>query len=247
MNRIFLVSMIIFLTASMWGTVHAQDTGSSNDWSFELSPMYLWAISIDGDQTVKGKKADLDVGWDDVFDNLNGAFIVNFQGMYQQRWGFLTDLNYVVLEMEDGKIDVDFTETIFEIAGFYRFFRGIHAVDGLAGLRYTHMDVELDFPDPLPNVDQDQDWVDPFIGARWQWHFADKWRLNLRTDLGGFGVGSDFTWNAVGLIDFQPWQHVGLFGGYRALYQDYSDGSGSKKFEYDATTHGPILGFNFKW
>ncbi len=248
MNRMVSVFLGMLLTGILWGTTYAQDARSHKDWSFELSPMYLWAVSIDGDQTVKGEKTDLDMDWwDDVFDNLNGAFIVNFQGMYQQRWGFLTDLNYIVLEFDDGDIEVDYTITIFELGGFYRFYQGEHAIDGLGGLRYTKMDVDLDFPGPLPDVDQDKDWVDPFIGARWQWHFADKWRLNLRTDVGGFAVGSDVTWNAVGLIDFQPWQYVGLFAGYRVLYQDYSDGRGSNKFAYDATTHGPILGFNFKW
>jgi len=47
----------------------------------------------------------------------------------------------------------------------------------------------------------------------------------------------------------------GLFGddnakfgaGYRALYQDYSDGSGANKFEWDVTLHGPVfaLGIEF--
>jgi hypothetical protein len=35
--------------------------------------MYLWAVSIDGDQTVKGVDVDLDVPFSDIFDNLNGA------------------------------------------------------------------------------------------------------------------------------------------------------------------------------
>ncbi len=29
--------------------------------------------------------------------------------------------------------------------------------------------------------------------------------------------------------------------GYRALYQDYSDGSGANKFEWDVTLHGPVF------
>jgi hypothetical protein len=35
--------------------------------------MYLWAVSIDGDQTVKGVDVDLDVPFSDIFDNLNGT------------------------------------------------------------------------------------------------------------------------------------------------------------------------------
>jgi hypothetical protein len=33
-----------------------------------------------------------------------------------------------------------------------------------------------------------------------------------------------------------------VFAGYRALYQDYTDSSGTDKFQWDMTLHGPILG-----
>ena len=33
-----------------------------------------------------------------------------------------------------------------------------------------------------------------------------------------------------------------MFDRYRAIYQDYKDGSGDDKFEWDVTFHGPILG-----
>ena len=33
-----------------------------------------------------------------------------------------------------------------------------------------------------------------------------------------------------------------VIAGYRALYQDFEDGSGANTFAYDVTTHGLILG-----
>jgi hypothetical protein len=35
--------------------------------------------------------------------------------------------------------------------------------------------------------------------------------------------------------------------GYRALLQDYESGSGPNKFAYNATTHGPILGLEYRF
>ncbi len=49
------------------------------------------------------------------------------------------------------------------------------------------------------------------------------------------------------MIYYQPWKHVGLFGGYRALYIDYEDGSGANLFKFDFTMHGPLLGFDIRW
>ena len=69
----------------------------------------------------------------------------------------------------------------------------------------------------------------------------------IRGDIGGFGVGSDFTWNAITFIDYRLWKHVSILGGYRALYQNYKNGSGIDEFKFDVTMHGPILALNFTW
>ena len=247
MRRIIAVGVIVLVMGLVCPMTYAEESDSNGDWDFSFAPMYLWAVSIDGDQTVKGIKVDLDVPFSDIFDNLNGALTFHFEGLHKQRWGFFSDLNYINLEMDDGPVDIDFTEILFELAGFYRITEGAHAIDGLGGLRYSSMEVDLNLPFPLPGVDQRKDWVDPYLGLRWQWKFAEKWGSRLRGDIGGFGIGSDITYNLVGLIDFKPWKHVGLFGGYRVLYQDYSTGSGKNKFAFDATMHGPALGLNITW
>ncbi|MGD8261465.1 MAG: hypothetical protein PVF14_20425 [Desulfobacterales bacterium] len=35
-----------------------------------------------------------------------------------------------------------------------------------------------------------------------------------------------------------------VLAGYRAVSQDYTDGSGRDKFQWDITMHGPILGLD---
>ena len=68
--------------------------------------------------------------------------------------------------------------------------------------------------------------------------------------MGGFGVGSDITWQALGAYNFktsflgyQFTAHVG----YRALSIDYEQGSGSRKIGFDMVTHGPVTGMTMKW
>ena len=66
-------------------------------------------------------------------------------------------------------------------------------------------------------------------------------------DIGGFGVGSDFTWSATIVIgyDFLLFEHPALvYLGYRAIGQDFTEGSGSDRFTWDVIQHGPILGFS---
>ena len=68
--------------------------------------------------------------------------------------------------------------------------------------------------------------------------------------MGGFGVGSDFAWWALGLIGYQ-WRGAGLewavLGGYKALGQDYTNGSGARRFQWDTTMHGPALGLSIRF
>ena len=45
------------------------------------------------------------------------------------------------------------------------------------------------------------DWADPFIGARLQHQLAPSQEITLRGDVGGFGAGSQFSWQAMKHID----------------------------------------------
>lgn len=90
--------------------------------------------------------------------------------------------------------------------------------------------------------DRSENWFEPFIGARAVFELDEHWVIQLRGDVGGFGVdGSDFSWQAIGVIGYQ-WRNdgwdIGLFAGYRALGQDYSNDD----FRWDMITHGPAIG-----
>ncbi len=72
----------------------------------------------------------------------------------------------------------------------------------------------------------DLEWVDPVVGARMRHVFASGSEFDLLGDVGGFGAGSEFSWQAVATYGFD----VNAFGttmrsvvGYRALYVDYNE------------------------
>jgi hypothetical protein len=94
-------------------------------------------------------------------------------------------------------------------------------------------------------------WVDPIIGLRLRHEFAPGKELVLRGDIGGFGVGSQFSWQAVGGYSwvFATTKSTTWSGmvGYRALYADYSQGSGRTLYEFDILQHGPIMGVTMRF
>jgi hypothetical protein len=92
----------------------------------------------------------------------------------------------------------------------------------------------------------DVTWVDPVVGARLRHQFFPGLNLVVSGDVGGFGAGSKFSWQAVAALDYDflktkyaTWS--GMIG-YKALSVDYSQGSGLTHYEYDMTMYGPIFG-----
>ena len=245
----------------VWTSAFADGSSETKNWEFNLAPLYLWAVKMDGEMTVKDQTQSLKLGFDEIFDKLEAIFTVHFEGLHKRKWGFLFDFSYINIGDSittpgplGATINVDFEDIIAELAVIYRFYdKGPHAFEGLGGIRYNDMDAEIDIvggPPPVPRkIGGKQDWLDPIVGLRYKWQIAEKWNLSLRGDIGGFGIGdaSDFAWNAVALIGWQPWKHVGFLGGYRALDQDYETGSGIDTFKYDMFMHGPVLAVNIVW
>lgn len=94
------------------------------------------------------------------------------------------------------------------------------------------------------------EWIDPVVGTRIRHEFASGSEFNLEGDVGGFGAGSQFSWQAVATYGFD----VNAFGttwrsmvGYRALSVDYSENGRRGKSGVDWVQHGPMLGLAFRW
>ena len=94
-------------------------------------------------------------------------------------------------------------------------------------------------------------WIDPVVGLRLQHRIKPGLDLLLSGDIGGFGAGSDFSWQAIGAISYDLGRYSGATWsgilGYKALYADYSRGSGQGLYQYEITMHGPIIGLSARF
>jgi hypothetical protein len=256
-KRAVFLSIIVFSLVCPFA--YAQEGKPAKNWEWDLTPLYLWAVNMDGEMTVANQTIPLVLDFDQIFDRLEGVFTLHFEGLYKRKWGFLFDISRINIgdstTTRIGTFNVDFEDTMVELGGIYRFYeKGPHIFEGLGGARFTNMDTEVTITGGLPilpsRLESKQEWWDPIVGVRYKWQISEKWRLSLRGDIGvGFGAGdtSDSTWNAIGLIFFHPWKHVGFLGGYRALNQDYETGSGIQQFKYDMLMHGPVIAVNITW
>ena len=165
-----------------------------------------------------------------------------------------------------GNVEADYEQAIVEVGAAYEIWSGINpgvgtaAFDVLAGGRYWHQDATVSANSSLNgnpfglDIEGGRviarsgsvDWVDPFIGARLRQQLTPGQNFTLRGDVGGFDVGSEFTWQVIATYDFQlcVTERYAIDGylGYRALSVDYSEGSGVNRYEIDAIQQGPVMG-----
>jgi opacity protein-like surface antigen len=140
-------------------------------------------------------------------------------------------------------------QTVLAAAASYRAVEGRSPVDVIAGLRYVKIEASADingsFFAQTGTVSRsgDKDWVDPYIGARILHPVSDCWTLVGYADIGGFGVGSDFTWQAVAGVNYDFSKSVSGKLGYRYLTVDY-DKNG---FLYDMDSYGAYLGVGIRF
>jgi hypothetical protein len=229
---------------------------------------WLWVVGMDGDIGVRGQSAEVDASFSDILDESDS--ILALQGRIEVgkgRWGVFIDGMYSSLGADDqtgpgglADVDVTFDTILIDFGLTYRLAewepeggaaanRRDISIDLYGGGRYTDLEMELD-PALLPASTQGKDWIDPIVGAKLVLPIAEDWHLMTWGDIGGFGVESDFTWSATGVIgyDFTMFDlSASLYAGYRALGQDYSEGSGSNEFVWDMVQHGPIVGLSISF
>ncbi len=226
---------------------------SGGGWKFELTP-YLWLPSVSGDAAVTGSPP---ANPDDSFVDISGDFdfgLLLFFDARKDRWGFFFDVMYVSTSPDattPGPLFSGFELTskglMVETAATYQVADSkCCTAEVFAGVRLWFLDNELRFDPGLLSeavFSQDKNWVDPIVGARARVALSEKWFLMFLADLGGFGAGSDFTWQAFAGAGYQISKTWSVKFGYRVLGIDFQDGG----FVYDVTLQGFVLGFGIRF
>jgi len=240
-----------------------------------MAALYGWTTALDGSAFVDGEETEVSVSMKEVLENLEGFFF-GYVEVQKGRWFAALDAARASLAFDDSlspgpgpgvPLELEIEQTILEARAGYRVmgpdFSTVAcdpavtcccktALDVFVGVRYW--DVEQELSVQLPNVtlqlEEQIDWVDPIVGARFLWYASPRFGVSLRADVGGFGLWSDaseFSWqvSAIGIWRFA--RNWGLEFGYRALNVDRVTGSGASQNGLDMTMHGPVLGISYHW
>jgi hypothetical protein len=216
-------------------------------WTFDAF-VYYWHASVTGSLTIDGQEIDLGGGGGGGFtgDVALSGFLGDFEA-HRGPWTFVLAPIFVNIDAtgsEAGGIDAAVSIRAQVHEAFVAHDLG-RSFEWLAGARYYSLDTDVDLSvggSPTGSLGNDHAWVDPIVGLRWSEDLGSHWTIRARADVGGFGIGSDFAWNASALLGYRFNASCSAQLGYRALSVDFARGSGGDRLAYDLTMNGPILG-----
>jgi hypothetical protein len=236
--------------------LNAQSSMSEKKWNF-LTDVYLMFPYMDGETGIgESLILPVDANPGDIFSKLKMGAMLYFEAK-TDKWAVTSDLVYMNLNQEvtPGTIlnsgDVTAKQLIWEAAGLYRITSFLEA--GLGGrLNYleTGMDVRRNvLPAGTEEVTghQSKTWYDPVLIARFTTDIKNKWLFQFRGDIGGFGVGSDLTWQLHASVGYRFTKVFQMSLGYRILSTDYKTGEEPKEFLFDVNEFGPEIRFGFNF
>lgn len=243
MNRVsFSLAIVVLIIVA---TPSAAQT-SSGGWQYAIAP-YLWASGMDGTVRIGDQEQEAEASFSDILDNLDFALMGHFD-MRNDRWVLASDLIYVDLgqdeELAEGTVTTGLDMTLIELAGGYRV---SPAVALLVGARWFDTGVDLAYEGDFVAEDAEasESWVDPIVGVHALAQLSDRWWIGFRGDVGGFGVGSELTWQAYADLGFRASDLISVMIGYHTLDVDYEGGTGAAAVDLNLVISGPQLGVVF--
>lgn len=230
-------------TSAQTGAQHADDA-----WRFQLTP-YVWMTGLDGHVRPFGgaPTAHVDKSFSDILSDLDAAFFLTGTAR-KGRLVLQGDLSHA--STSDGatlpmglSAHAKVRQTSLTLTGGYNWqVDERSSVDLMGGLRLWDIHAKVRVPG-VASAQSSTTFADPIVAARWRYDFAPQWSSLVYVDAGGFGLGSDFTLQMLGTVNYQWRPNVHLSLGYRHLSVNYrNDGK-----RLDFSQSGPMVGATFRF
>jgi hypothetical protein len=237
--------------------VHVAQPGENvvSEWHVDWVPFYLWFSGLSGTVGAQGYDVPVNVSFSQVLSNLNIG-LMSVLDVRRKRIGLVTDLVFMSLSSPQQATPINggaysgfnANAKTFWVApeAYFRVIdKPLFSVDALGGGRFWRLDNSISLSAgtlSAATVGQTQSWVDPVLGARIRVHLPKDFTVGLTGDAGGFGVGSQLTYQIYTGVAKEFKQKYSMLLGYRYLSVDYTNGG----FLYDTHMSGLLVGFNIR-
>ena len=247
-----LIHFLCVCSSSIW----AQDTANVKKWHFLAEP-YLMFPYMDGETGIGNNLIlPVDATAGDIFSKLKMGAMLNLEAG-TDKWAITSDVVYMNLGQDvtpgillhSGEVTVK--QFIWEAAGLYSIFPFWEiGIGGRLNNLQTNFDALINV---IPKDTEEKSgshsktWYDPIIITRLSTNIKDKWLFQFRGDVGGFGIGSNLTWQLQGYVGYRFTKLFQMSAGYRILSTDYKNGEVPKEFIFNVNEFGPVIRFGFNF
>jgi opacity protein-like surface antigen len=238
----------------------AAPAAAQEDWRFQLTP-YVWGIGLDATVSPDALPARfrIDRSASDLLSDLEGAFFLTGSAR-RGRLVVLGDFTYTSIEEDDritlplgpggAPVGLPFevenrTTTGTLLVGYQTHADERFALDVAIGARAYRVRTKLraEIPPAGVSAAETETWIDPIVALRLRADLAERWSVIAYLDGGGFGVGSQSTWQAYGTVNYRVTDQLYVSAGYRQLEYNYDDGA----IDTDVSLRGPLLGLTWRF
>ncbi|MCT8161605.1 hypothetical protein [Pseudoruegeria sp. SHC-113] len=236
---------------------------SADSWQHSITPFLFLPLSTTGTSTIDGTSTDLDLDLGDIFDLLQGAASIRYEG-WKGRYGIIVEGYWTNLGLDQSlpgpavtRVEVDARQAFVAVQGAYRVNAGVNAAgrpfatDLAFGAKWNRLKQEVTGTGAgggTATIGGTEDWFEPVVTARYSVEIADDWIFGARAELSGFGVnGNDLSYLALVGFNWQKWENTSLRFGYQFYGIDFATDRPGGRFAYDVDQHGPYLGLTFSF
>ncbi|MEQ1586031.1 MAG: hypothetical protein ABL895_09150 [Cyclobacteriaceae bacterium] len=232
-------------------TSFAQDI-SVKKWHY-VGDLYMMFPNMKGETTVASlPEVDVDADEAAILGNLKFGAMFYLEATNDD-WAISSDFIYMKLNqglettnlIRSGSITME--QLAWEMDGLKHITPWLEV--GLGG-RLVSLSTGVDATGALNEVrsgSASKTWYDPVVVVRTQGAIKEKWLLQFRGDVGGFGVGSDFSWQIQANAGYRFSKLFQTTIGYRYISIDYDKGEGAQRFLYNIDTYGWVVHFGFNF
>jgi opacity protein-like surface antigen len=220
--------------------------------SLEIAP-YFWVAGSKGTVGVRGLGSELGVRFKDMVENpeFGGVAVAKLR---LKRWTFTGEFSYLRLSDDAETPGLPFSGSHLDAqlmtgsltAGYAMTMEDRGLAEFFAGARVWRIDTDVDFDAgllPATSVSETKAWVDPIVGANFQFNLGKSWLLHAVADVGGFGVSSFLTGQVILGVSLRLSDHWRISAAYRYLSDDFEDDS----FRWKVAQHGVLVGVGLRF
>lgn len=245
--RIIILTFLLATAGAISAPAYAQIT---EGWRGQVTP-YIWGAGLSGDvrPLAGGPTLEVDESVFEVLDNLDGAFFISglairddFVLIGDISWSSSSRTESPAPGLPPVKGSVD--SLFITLAGGRRVqAQQDQTIDLLAGVRIWDIDADAAVLGTPFAASRTVSLTDPVIGIRFNRQHTNGFSTIAYGDIGGFGVGSDFTAQIAVTVNYALTENAYVSGGYRYVHLDYE----KRGALLDIRLSGPLLGVTWRF